>query len=45
MVFYVSDMIDAKGELRGTAELRKDTISLPEQDREKLLVIFNGIND
>ena len=33
---YVSDMIDAKGELRGTAEIRKDTISLPEQDQEKL---------
>ena len=33
---YVSDMIDAKGELRGTAELRKDTISLPDQDQEKL---------
>lgn len=33
---YVSDMIDAKGELRGTAELRKDTIALPEQDQEKL---------
>ena len=33
---YVSDMVDAKGELRGTAELRKDTISLPEQDQEKL---------
>ena len=33
---YVSDMIDAKGELRGTAELRKDTISLPEQDQEML---------
>jgi len=33
---YVSDMIDAKGELRGTAELRKDTITLPEQDQEML---------
>lgn len=33
---FVSDMIDAKGELRGTAELRKDTIALPEQDQEKL---------
>lgn len=33
---FVSDMIDAKGELRGTAELRKDTISLPEQDQEQL---------
>lgn len=33
---YMSEMIDAKGELRGTAELRKDTISLPDQDQEKL---------
>lgn len=33
---YVSEMIDGKGELRGTAELRKDTISLPNQDQEKL---------
>ena len=33
---FVSDMIDAKGELRGTAELRKDTIALPEQDQEKM---------
>lgn len=33
---YVSDMIDAKGALRGTAELRKNTISLPDQDQEKL---------
>lgn len=33
---YMSEMIDTKGELRGTAELRKDTISLPDQDQEKL---------
>ncbi|WP_423492439.1 hypothetical protein [Lysinibacillus agricola] len=33
---YVSEMIDVKGELHGTAELRKDTISLPDQEQEKL---------